>query len=79
MIGTIAVIGALLLLLAWFFWPSDSPTRGRPPRLPRPPRPVSRPGVDERELEEAEREVQEAPDEETVRDWGPGVQKPPLP
>jgi hypothetical protein len=35
--------------------------------------------VDEAELEQAEREVQEAADEETVRDWGPGVQKPPLP
>jgi hypothetical protein len=71
MIGTIAVIGALLVLLAWFFWPANAPSRGRPL--------VPRPGVDERELEEAEREVQEAPNEETVRDWGPGVQKPPLP
>jgi hypothetical protein len=71
MIGTIAVIAALLFLLAWFFWPSSASGGHRSgPRR----------GVeDERELEEAEREVQEAPDEETVRDWGPGVQKPPLP
>jgi hypothetical protein len=33
---------------------------------------------DEVELEQAERDVQEAPDEDTVRDWGPGVQKPPI-
>ena len=71
MIGTIAVVAALLLVLAWFFWPSNA---GEGPRS------TPRRGVeDERELEEAEREVQEAPDEETVRDWGPGVQKPPLP
>lgn len=71
MVGTIAAIGALLLLLAWFFWPSRAPAGGRTPS--------PRPGVDERELEEAEREVQEAADEESVRDWGPGSQKPPLP
>jgi hypothetical protein len=71
MIGTIAAVGALLLLLAWFFWPSDAPAGGR--------RTAPRADVDERELEEAEREVQEAPDQDSVRDWGPGVQKPPLP
>jgi Flp pilus assembly protein TadB len=65
-VGTIAAIGALLLLLAWFFWPSaDART------------PTRRADVDAAELEEAEREVQEAPDEHSVRDWGPGVQKPP--
>jgi len=67
MTATIAGIGALLLLLAWFFWPSaDTRT------------PATRADVDKAELEEAEREVQEAPDEHTVRDWGPGVQKPPI-
>ena len=65
--GTIAAIGALLLLLAWFFWPgADTRT------------PATRADVDAAELEEAEREVQEAPDEHSVRDWGPGVQKPPI-
>jgi hypothetical protein len=34
--------------------------------------------IDYAELEQAEREVREAPDEESVRDWGPGVQKPPI-
>ena len=68
MVGVIAVLAALLALLAWFFWPTaDTRT------------PATRPGVDAAELEEAEREVQEAPDEHSVRDWGPGVQKPPLP
>jgi hypothetical protein len=69
--GTIAAIAVLLLVLAWFFWPSDAPGSGRSK--------AQRPDVDEQELEEAEREVQEAPDQDSVRDWGPGVQKPPLP
>jgi beta-lactam-binding protein with PASTA domain len=65
--GVIAVVAALLALLAWFFWPSaDTRT------------PATRADVDSRELEEAEREVQEAPDEHSVRDWGPGVSKPPI-
>ena len=68
MIGVIAVLAALLALLAWFFWPSVDT---RPP--------ARRADVDDAaELEEAEREVQEAPDEHSVRDWGPGVQKPPI-
>jgi len=67
--ATLAVVGLLLLVLAWFFWPSRSPSgvvrKGRP-------------DVDEVELERAEREVQEAPNEETVRDWGPGTGQKPL-
>lgn len=70
MVATVLAIAGLLLLLAWFFWPSDAPASR--------PTPAPRAGVDQAELEQAEREVQEAPDEETVRDWGPGVQKPPL-
>jgi hypothetical protein len=70
MVGVVVGIMTLLALLTWFFWPG-SETRAR--RAPTP-----RDGVDEAELEEAEREVQEAPDEHSVRDWGPGVQKPPL-
>lgn len=69
--AVVAVIAVLAALLAWFFWPSND---ARTPRTPGP-----RPGVDDaRELEQAEREVQEAPDAESVRDWGPGVQKPPI-
>jgi len=67
--ATIAVVGVLLLLLAWFFWPSRSA-----PGVVR----KERPDVDEIELERAEREVQEAPNEETVRDWGPGTGQKPL-
>jgi beta-lactam-binding protein with PASTA domain len=68
--GTIVVIAVLLIALAWFFWPSTSV-----PGVVR----KERPDVDEIELERAEREVQEAANDETVRDWGPGTgQKPPL-
>ncbi len=62
--GTLAVIAVLLILLAWFFWPSKAP-RDR--------------NVENAELEAAERDVQEAADEESVRDWGPGTGQKPLP
>ena len=69
--GVIAVGAVLLLILAWFFWPSrtaptSSASRGE------------RRGVDEAELEAAERDVREAADEHTVRDWGPGTGQKPL-
>ncbi|HXE83197.1 MAG TPA: hypothetical protein VN513_07695 [Gemmatimonadales bacterium] len=67
--ATIGIVGVLLLLLAWFFWPSKSV-----PGVMR----KERPDVDEIELERAEREVQEAPNDETVRDWGPGAGQKPL-
>jgi beta-lactam-binding protein with PASTA domain len=60
----LAGVAVLLIILAWFVWPSKAPPR---------------PDVDNAELEEAEREVQEAPDEESVRDWGPGSGQKPLP
>ena len=62
--GTVAVIAVLLILLAWFFWPSQAPR----PR-----------DFENAELEAAERDVQEAADEESVRDWGPGTGQKPLP
>ena len=66
--GTVVALAGVLAVLAWFFWPSTAP---RPP--------ARRTEVDDQaELEQAEREVQEAPDAETVRDWGPGVSKPPI-
>ena len=67
--GTVVALLAVLALLVWFFWPSDAPV-GHPP--------ATRDDVDQIELERAEREVQEAPDEHSVRDWGPGVSKPPI-
>jgi len=67
MMGVIAVLVALLALLAWFFWPgADTRT------------PATRADVDAAELEQAEREVQDASDEHSVRDWGPGTSKPPI-
>jgi beta-lactam-binding protein with PASTA domain len=62
--AVIGVIVVVLIVLAWFLWPSKDH------RVP---------DVDNAELEEAEREVQEAPDEESVRDWGPGTGHKPLP
>jgi hypothetical protein len=62
--AVIAVIAVLLIVLAWFLWPSKaSPSRD----------------VDNAELAEAERDVQEAADEESIRDWGPGTGQKPLP
>lgn len=67
--AVIGVIAVLVIGLAWFLWPSkDSPPARR-----------ERPDVDEEELEAAERDVQEAPDQENVRDWGPGSGQKPLP
>jgi hypothetical protein len=68
----VAIIAALLIILAWFLWPSKTAANASPARR-------ERPGVDEAELEAAERDVQESPDEESVRDWGPGSGKKPLP
>ncbi|HEV8266487.1 MAG TPA: hypothetical protein VGQ06_16180 [Gemmatimonadales bacterium] len=69
MAATVAVLLALLALLAWFFWPSA----GARPAGRRAPRD----GIDQAELEAAEREVQEAQDADSVRDWGPGASQPP--
>lgn len=65
------VVALLLVLLGWLFWPSS-----RTPASVR----RERAGVDEAELEAAERDVQEASDQDSVRDWGPGASgpKPPL-
>lgn len=68
--GTVVVVAVLVLLLAWFFWPS-APTGAQTRR--------DRPDVDEAELEAAERDVREASDEASVRDWGPGAGQKPLP
>ena len=68
--GTIVVIAVLLVALAWFFWPNRS-VSGVVRK--------ERPDVDEIELERAEREVQEAANDETVRDWGPGTGQKPIP
>jgi len=64
-----AIIVVLLLLaaLAWLiFGGGDDPdTRPR----------SENPGIDREELAQAEADVRDAPDPESVRDWGPGVPK----
>ncbi len=67
--AVIGVSAVVLIVLAWFLWPAKDT----------PPAPRDRPDVDEAELGAAERDVQEAADEETVRDWGPGTGQKPLP
>ena len=62
--AVVAVIVVLLIVLGWFFWPGK-----RPPR----------PHGDNPELDAAERDVREAADEDSVRDWGPGTGQKPLP
>ena len=71
MTGTLVVIGVLLAALAWFFWPGADGSRDIDPGR--------RPGVDVAELEQAEREVQGAANQDSVRDWGPGTGQKPLP
>ncbi len=69
---TLVLLGVLVLLLAWFFISgrddAPEPTTHR----------QAGDEIDHAELEQAERDVQEAPDEDSVRDWGPGVRKPPI-
>jgi hypothetical protein len=69
-IPTIAVIVVLLAILAWFCFSG----RGRTPE-PTADRKVNE-EIDYTELEQAERDVRDADDEDSVRDWGPGAGKP---
>ena len=72
MTGSLIGLAVLLIVLAWFF------LGGRDRALEPTAHRAVREEIDYTELEQAEREVQEAPDEESVQDWGPGVQKPPI-
>ena len=65
------LFGLLVAALGWFFLAGRRRTR------PSSARRGSSDEVDYDELEQAEREVQEAPDESSVRDWGPGTGRPP--
>jgi hypothetical protein len=67
MTGVLVVVGVLLAALAWFFWPPPSAEGSRDVD------PGRRPGVDVAALEQAEREVREATNQDSVRDWGPGT------
>ena len=63
----LVLFALLVAALAWFFLGGRGVKREQP-RLRRPSE-----DVDYDELEQAEREVQEAADESSVRDWGPGT------
>ncbi|MGH7699067.1 MAG: hypothetical protein ACREMJ_00885 [Gemmatimonadales bacterium] len=70
----IVYLVALLVLaaaLAWLFLGGRDAAPG--------PRGHRRPSadIDYAELEEAERDVRDAADEDDVRDWGPGAPRPP--
>jgi len=72
MVATLVVLAALLLLLAWLVWggrddPSE-PTANR--------RADATDDIDRAELDRAEQDVRQAPDEDSVRDWGPGAGRP---
>ncbi len=67
------VAAILVLLIAWLFLGGRSDATE-----PTTHRRAGEEEIDYAELEQAEREVQEAPDEDSVQDWGPGVQKPPI-
>lgn len=68
--GMLVVFGLLLLALGWLLLSGRG--KSHEPTLHR----THSDDVDRAELEEAEREVQDAGDEDAVRDWGPGAGKP---
>jgi hypothetical protein len=72
MTAALIVFAVVLLILAWLVWggrdDSAEPTASR--------RADATDDVDRAELDRAERDVQEAPDEDSVRDWGPGAVRP---
>lgn len=72
MTATLIVLGVILAILAWFMWggrdDTPEPTAKR--------RADATDDVDRAELERAEQDVQQAPDEDSVRDWGPGTAHP---
>lgn len=72
--AVIGVSALVLIVLAWFLWPSKAAGPARRERGGR-----GGADVDDAELEAAERDVREAADEESVRDWGPGTGQKPLP
>lgn len=70
MASVLVAIAVLLVLLGWFLFGG----RGRAPE-PTAHRRVNE-TIDYTELEQAERDVREASDEDSVRDWGPGAGQP---
>ena len=72
MTATLIVLGVVLVILAWFLWGG----RDDPPEPTAHRRAGATDDIDRAELERAEQDVQEAPDEDSVRDWGPGAARP---
>ena len=72
MTATLIVLGVLLVVLAWLVWGG----RGDTPEPTANRRADATNDIDRAELDRAEQDVQEAPDEESVRDWGPGAGRP---
>jgi hypothetical protein len=70
MIGMLVAVAVLMGVMAWLLVGSRGTSHE--PTLDR----RHDDGVDRAELEEAEREVRDAPDADSVRDWGPGAGKP---
>ena len=68
--GLLVVFGLLLIVLGWLLLGGRG--NKHEPTLHR----THNDDVDRAELEEAEREVQDATDEDAVKDWGPGAGKP---
>jgi len=72
MTAALIVCAVVLLILAWLVWggrdDSAEPTANR--------RADATDDVDRAELDRAEQDVREAPDEDSVRDWGPGAGRP---
>ena len=70
MTGALIAVAAILVLLAWLLFGGRG-SKHEPTLHKR-----HSDDVDVAELEEAEREVREAPEQDAVRDWGPGAGKP---
>lgn len=72
MTAALIVFVAVLLILIWLMWGgrdnTPEPTANR--------RADATDDIDRAELDRAEQDVQEAPDEDSVRDWGPGAGRP---
>jgi hypothetical protein len=72
MAATLVVLAVVLLILAWLMWggrdAAAEPTAHR--------RADARDDIDRAELDRAEQDVQDASDEDSVRDWGPGAGRP---
>jgi hypothetical protein len=72
MVAALVILAVLLLILAWLMWggrdDAAEPTANR--------RADATDDADRAELDRAEQDVREAPDADSVRDWGPGAGRP---